>query len=246
MKTAIVTGAARGIGLASALRLARAGHDIVIVDLLADEAARAADSIRSTGQRARVAIADVSDLAAALRIADETVAEFGRIDLLVCNAGRTMSKGLLDITEAEWDATIDVNLKSAFCWARAVAPHMQAAGGGRIVNISSLNAITGGVARAVSKFAYAAAKAGILGLTRSLSKELAPLIAVNAILPGIIETDINAAQVSANREMLQDSILLQRLGRPEDIAAWVAFLGAEPDMFVTGQSVVVDGGQWVT
>lgn len=246
MKVAIVTGAARGIGLASALRLARAGHDIVIVDLLEAEAEQAAAAIRATGCRARVAIADVTDLTAAIRIADETVGAFGRIDLLVCNAGRTMPKGLLEITEAEWDATINVNLKSAYCWARAVVPHMQMAGGGRIVNISSLNAVTGGVTRAVSKFAYAAAKAGILGLTKSLAKELAPLIAVNAILPGIIETDINTDQVNANRKMLCDSILLQRLGRPEDIAAWVAFLGAEPDMFVTGQSMIVDGGQWVT
>lgn len=245
-RTAIVTGAARGIGKASAQRLAQAGFNIVIVDLLAEAAETTAEEIRAMGRRAKVAVADVTNLAEAVKIADETAAEFDRIDLLVCNAGRTMSKGLMDITEAEWDATIDVNLKSNYCWARAVVPHMRAIGEGRIVNISSLNAITGGVTRAVSKFAYSAAKAGILGLTKSLSKELAPEIMVNAILPGIIETDINTEKVSENREMLVESILLARLGRPEDIAAWVGFLGAEVDMFVTGQAVVVDGGQWIT
>lgn len=245
-KAAVVTGAARGIGRASALRLAASGHAIAIVDLLGREAEATAADIRALGAEAMVVKADVTSLAAAEQGVADITARFGRVDVLVNNAGRTMAKGLLEITEQEWDATIDVNLKSFFCWCRAVAPVMLAQGGGRIVNISSLNAITGGVTRAVSKFAYSAAKAGVLGMTKSLAKELAPTIAVNAVLPGIIRTDINAAQVAAREPELVESILLGRLGGVEDIASIVHYLAAEPHMFMTGQHLVVDGGQWIT
>lgn len=245
-KAAIVTGAARGIGRASAIRLARSGYAIAIVDLLEDEAERTAAEIREIGVDAVAIKADVTSLAAADKAVTEIVERFGRLDVLVNNAGRTMSKGLLEITEQEWDTTIDVNLKSFFAWCRASAPVMLSQGGGRIVNISSLNAITGGVTRAVSKFAYSAAKAGVLGMTKSLSKELAPTIAVNAILPGIIRTDINAPQVNARESELVGSILLGRLGTVEDIASVVHYLAADPHMFMTGQYLVVDGGQWIT
>ena len=245
-KAAIVTGAARGIGRAVALRLAQSGYAIAIVDLLADEAERTAHDIRGLGVDAMVVAADVSSLSAAEQGVAAILERFGRVDALVNNAGRTMAKGLLEITEDEWDATIDVNLKSFFCWCRAAAPAMLAQGGGRIVNISSLNAITGGVTRAVSKFAYSSAKAGVLGMTKSLAKELGPTIAVNAVLPGIIRTDINAAQVAQREAEFVDSILMRRLGSAEDIASIVHYLAAEPHMFMTGQHLVVDGGQWIT
>jgi 3-oxoacyl-[acyl-carrier protein] reductase len=245
-KVAIVTGGARGIGRASALRLAECGFSIVIVDLLPEEAATSVALIRQTGVEAIFIEADVSVLKAALEGAARVKDELGRIDVLINNAGRTMPKGLLEITEAEWDATIDVNLKSFFCWCRAAAPYMLEQGGGRIINISSLNALTGGVTRAVSKFAYSAAKAGVLGMTKSLAKELAPTISVNAILPGIIRTEINAAQVALREEEFRKSILLDRLGTVDDIASLVLYLAAEKSMFMTGQHLVVDGGQWVT
>lgn len=245
-KSAIVSGAARGIGKASAMRLARSGYAIAIIDLLEEEAENVAVEIRDLAVDAIAIKADVTSL----KEADHAVARiherFGRIDVLVNNAGRTMSKGILEITEEEWDATIDVNLKSFFAWCRAVAPVMLEQGGGRIVNISSLNAITGGVTRAVSKFAYSAAKAGVLGMTKSLAKELAPTIAVNAVLPGIIRTDINATQVAAREAELTESILLARLGTVEDIASVVHYLAADPHMFMTGQHLVIDGGQWIT
>ena len=245
-RVAIVTGAARGIGRASALRLAKSGHAVAVVDLLLREAEQTAADIRSLGVEALVIEADVTSLTVAEQSVAHIVDRLGRVDVLVNNAGRTMSKGLLEITEAEWNATIDVNLKSFFCWCRAAAPKMLAQGGGRIVNISSLNAITGGVTRAVSKFAYSAAKAGVLGMTKSLAKELAPTVAVNAILPGIIRTDINATQVAAREAELVGSILMGRLGAVDDIASLVNYLAAEPNMFMTGQHLVVDGGQWIT
>lgn len=245
-EVAIVTGAAQGIGRASAEALARSKRAVVIIDLQEEKAALVAAGINQSGGTAIAIAADVTDHQRAVAVVDEILARFGRVDALVNNAGRTMPKGLLEISEQEWDATIAVNLKSCFSWCQATVPAMLDGGGGRIVNISSLNAVTGGVTRAVSKSAYSAAKAGVLGLTRSLAKELAPRIAVNAILPGIIRTDINADMVDANKEMLVESILLGRLGNPVDIARWVNFLIAEPDMFVTGQSFVIDGGQWIT
>ena len=245
-KAAIVTGAARGIGRAVALRLARSGYAIAIVDLLEQEAEETARDIRELGVEAMVVVADVSSVSAAKRGVADVRARFGRVDVLVNNAGRTMAKGILEITEEEWDATIDVNLKSFFAWCKAAAPVMLEQGGGRIVNISSLNAITGGVTRAVSKFAYSAAKAGVLGMTKSLAKELGPTIAVNAVLPGIIRTDINAAQVAQREAEFVDSILMRRLGSADDIASIVYYLAAEQHMFMTGQHLVVDGGQWIT
>ena len=245
-KAAIVTGAARGIGRAVALRLARSGYSIAIIDLLEQEAEETARDIRALGVKAMAIKADVSSIAAAETAVSNIVQQFGRVDVLVNNAGRTMAKGILEITEEEWDATIDVNLKSFFAWCKAVTPVMLEQGSGRIVNISSLNAVTGGVTRAVSKFAYSAAKAGVLGMTKSLAKELGPTIAVNAVLPGIIRTDINAAQVAQREAEFVDSILLRRLGSAEDIASIVHYLAAEPHMFMTGQHLVVDGGQWIT
>ena len=162
---AIVTGGARGIGRACAKALAGAGFDIALVDLLRPELDRTAAEIREIGREVLTFEADVSSFAEAQRIADETVARLGRIDVLVNNAGRSMPKGILEITEDEFDRTIAINLKSCFNYIRAVAPVMQAQGHGRIVSMSSLNAHTGGVTAAVSRFAYAAAKAGIFGMT---------------------------------------------------------------------------------
>jgi 3-oxoacyl-[acyl-carrier protein] reductase len=156
-----------------------------------------------------------------------------------------MPKGVLDIDEAEFDRTIAVNLKSCFNYVQAVAPVMLAMGGGRIVSMSSLNAFTGGVTSAVSKFAYAAAKAGILGMTRSLAKELGPTIAVNAICPGVIKTELTAPLIAAREGELARGIALGRVGGPDDIAQLVAFLATAEPFFITGQEFVVDGFQWV-
>ncbi|MGF7159199.1 3-oxoacyl-[acyl-carrier protein] reductase [Rhodoligotrophos appendicifer] len=243
---AVVTGGARGIGRACVLALAAKGFDVGVVDLLAEAAEATAQDARGLGADAIAVQADVTDLAASLHAASAIRDRLGGIDVLVNNAGRTMGKGLMEISEEEWSSTIDVNLKSCFCWCRAVTPIMRAHGAGRIINMASLNAITGGVTSAVSKFAYAAAKGGVLSLTKSLAKELGPEIVVNAICPGIIKTELTAGLIAAREEELSAGITLRRLGVPEDIAAVVVFLATVEPNFMTGQHLVVDGGQWVT
>ena len=244
-QTALVTGGARGIGRGAALELARRGFDIALVDLLPDELARAAGEIEASGRRCLTFVADVTDHAAAKEVAAAIRADWGRIDFLLNNAGRSMAKGIAEISEAEFDQTIAVNLKSCFNYIQAVAPIMLAQGGGRIVSMSSLNAFSGGVTSAVSKFAYAAAKAGILGMTRALAKELGPSIAVNAICPGVIKTELTAALIEARETELAKGIALGRAGTPADIAQLVAFLATADPFFITGQEFIVDGFQWV-
>jgi 3-oxoacyl-[acyl-carrier protein] reductase len=242
---AIVTGGARGIGRGCALKLAEQGCAVALVDVLAPEMARTREEVEALGAPCLTFEADVSDFAAADAVARAALDEWGRIDVLVNNAGRSMPKGLLEITEAEWDATIDVNLKSCFNYARAVAPAMLEAGRGRIVSMSSLNAYSGGVTAAVSRFAYAAAKAGILGMTRALAKELGPHVLVNAVCPGLIKTEIAKNAVIAAREPeLIKGVALNRVGSPRDVAEVVAFLALSEPCFVTGQAITVDGFQW--
>jgi len=242
---AVVTGGARGIGRACALTLADHGFDVALVDLLVPEMGRTAGEIRARGRKAQTFEGDVSNYNRAHEIVDEVMKSWGKIDFLLNNAGQPMAKGLLEITEQEWDRTIDVNLKSCFNWCRAVAPVMLERGGGRIVSISSLNAHSGGVTSAVSKFAYAAAKAGILGLTRALAKELGPTIAINAICPGVIETEIWTNLLGTRGPELKKGIALGRLGQPQDVANLVAFLATSEPCFITGQNFIVDGFQWV-
>jgi 3-oxoacyl-[acyl-carrier protein] reductase len=244
-RVAIVTGGARGIGRGCALALAERGFDIALVDLLAPEMDRTAGEIRALGRAAMVHEADVSDHARAKAVVGAVAAGWGRIDFLLNNAGKSQPKGLLEITEDEFDRTIAINLKSCFNWCQAVVPVMQAGGGGRIACMSSLNAFTGGVTSAVSKFAYAAAKAGILGLVRALAKELGPDIAINAICPGVIKTELGNALTRAREPELVRGIALGRLGSPADVGQLVAFLATVEPNFMTGQAFQIDGFQWV-
>ncbi len=244
-KIALVTGAGRGIGRACALALAEKGFDIALVDLLEPEMAKTADDIRAFGVSALAYQADASSFARAHEIVDAVIAARGRLDVLVNNAGAPAPKPILEITEDEFDRAIAVNLKSCFNYIHAAAPAMlKQDEGGRIVSISSLNALSGGVTSAVSKHAYAAAKAGILGLTRSLAKELGPKVAVNAICPGVIATELLRDLISRREEDLVSGIAMGRVGTPEDVASLVAYLGTEAHMFITGQHFVVDGFQW--
>jgi 3-oxoacyl-[acyl-carrier protein] reductase len=244
-KTALVTGGARGIGRACALALAEAGFDIALVDLLEVEMAATVRDIAARGVRTLNFQADVSDFARAHAISDEIVAKWGQLDVLLNNAGAPNPKPILEISEAEFDRTIAVNLKSCFNYVHASAPFMMKQDtGGRIISISSINALSGGVTSAVSKHAYAAAKAGILGLTRSLAKELGPKVAVNAICPGIIATDLLGGLLTDRKAELVAGIAMGRVGAPEDVASLVRYLAVEAHMFMTGQHFVVDGFQW--
>lgn len=244
-KVAIVTGGARGIGRGCALLLAERGCALVLVDLLAPEMASTRKEIEALGGPCLTFEADVSDFARAGEVAKAVLAEWGRIDILVNNAGRPMPKGILEIDEADWDRTIDINLKGCFNWSRAVARPMLDAGHGRIVSMSSLNAHSGGVTAAVSKFAYAAAKAGILGMTRALAKELGPHVHVNAVCPGLIKTELTKNALIAEREPeLIRGVALNRVGSPRDVAEIVGFLALSEPCFITGQAITVDGFQW--
>jgi len=244
-KVAIVTGGARGIGRACALALAKAGHAVALVDLLVPEMERTAAEIREIGRPALIFEADVALFDRAQAVAGEVRRNWGRVDFLLNDAGKAQPKGILEIEEAEFARTIAINLKSCFNYIRAVAPIMLEQGGGRIASMSSLNAYSGGVTAAVSRFAYASAKAGILGMTRALAKELGPTILVNAICPGIIETELgNSLTRSRGPEIARTGIALRRVGKPDDVAQLVVFLATSEPCFITGQDLVVDGFQY--
>ena len=241
MKVAIVTGGARGIGKGIAAALLKQGFKVALVDLLAEEVQRTAAGF---GPDAMGLAGDVADHALAKRQAQQVVAQWNRIDVLVNNAGIGQPKPFMELTEADWDRTLAVHMKGAFNWAQAVVPAMRAVGEGRIVNISSVSAHTGG-AMAVSKTAYAAAKAGLLGFTRGLARELAPTITTNAICPGSIETDLTRAKFDEIRPQMLASIPVGRVGTPADIGEVVAFLATVTPNFLNGEVIDVDGGQWV-
>ena len=245
-RVAIVTGGARGIGRGCAHALAERGLAVALVDVLVPEMANTRAEIEGYGVPCLAFEADVADHGRAKEVAGTVLDAWGRVDVLVNNAGRPMPTGILDLSEEQWDTTIDVNLKSCFNYIQAVAPTMMAREYGRIVSMSSLNAHSGGVTAAVSKVAYAAAKAGIIGLTRSLAKELGPHIAINCVCPGLIKTELTQKNpVIATREPeLIRGIALHRTGSPRDVAELVAFLATVEPCFVTGQDITIDGFQW--
>ena len=187
-KTAVVTGAARGIGRASALALAKRGYAVALVDRLAADLESTAAEVAALGVAVLALAGNVADYAATQAQGRAVLDAWGHVDVLVNNAGISQPKGLLEINEAEWDEMIAINLKGQFNWCKAVAASMVAGNGGRIINISSVSAHTGAGATAVSRFSYCAAKAGVLGLTRGLAKELAPKVTVNAICLGAVAT----------------------------------------------------------
>lgn len=244
-KVAIVTGGARGIGRGCALRLAQSGCNIVLIDLLEPEMKSTSDEIRKLGSQCITFSADVADHQVAADVVRDVHTHFGRLDVLVNNAGKSMPVGIREITEDQWDQTININLKSCFNWIQPSAEFMLSGGSGRIVSMSSLNAHSGGVTAAVSKFAYAAAKAGIIGMTRALAKELGPQILINAICPGLIKTEVAKNPVIVDREAeLIKGIAAKRVGTPKDVAELVGFLCLSEPCFITGQDFIIDGFQW--
>ena len=241
-KLAIVTGAARGIGRAIALALGRHGYDLAIIDLRQEQLAEAAQAAEATGVQALPLIVDVSDYQAVRTSVARIAEHFGHIDVLVNNAAMVQPQRVLEITEAEWDQGTAVNFKGVFNWSQAVAPVMLANGGGRIVNISSVSATTGGSPTAASRFAYSATKAGVLGLTRGMARDLAPTILVNAVCPGSILTDRTRQAFDGKLDAIAEATPLGRVGTPEDIAVVVAFLATAEPLFMTGEVIDVDGG----
>ena len=236
-KVALVTGGSRGIGKAVASRLAGAGARVALVDVVDPEQVEAtAREIGGGAIAVRANVVDADDVGAAVSQIEE---QLGPIDVLVNNAGITRDGLLIRMTEEAWSAVLDVNLKGVFNMTKAVTRGMMKRRGGRVVNIASVVGITGNAGQAN----YSASKAGVIGFTKSVAKELAARnVLVNAVAPGFIDTDMTRALPEAARETLRKLIPLGRLGAAEDVANAVLFLSSDLASYMTGQVVVVDGG----
>lgn len=239
-KTAIVTGGSRGLGRAICLKLAKGGANVVFCyagnETAAQETLAACEAL---GAKAAAVCCDVTDAEADLTLVKTTVNLFGRVDILVNNAGITRDGLLLTMKEADFDAVIAANLKGAFLCMKAVARQMVKQRYGRIVNLSSVVGLRGNA----GQVNYAASKAGVIGMTKSLAKELAGRnITVNAVAPGFIDTDMTAALTETAKNAALGSIPMGRMGTPENVAKAVAFLAGEDAGYITGQVLAVDGG----
>jgi len=241
-KIAIVTGSSRGIGRAIALKLAEVGATVVVNDI--DETVKAvAQEIKAMGRQSLPILADVSSSSDVARLVEETIANYGRIDILVNNAGIARDQLLLRMSDEDWDKVLDVNLKSVFLCTKAVLRHMVKQRWGRIISIASIVGIVGNKGQAN----YASAKAGIIGFTRTVAKEVASHgITANAIAPGFIDTDMTQRLKEDWKQQLKKQIPLGYFGSSRDVAEAVAFLASEEARYITGQVLGVDGGMAIS
>ena len=239
-KNAIVTGASRGIGKAVALKLAALGANVAVVYAgNAEKANETVAEIEALGVKAKAYCCDISSFDSAKELIASVIEEFGGVDILVNNAGIVKDCLVLSMKEEDFDRVIDVNLKGTFNMIKNVYPHMMKKRRGRIINLSSVVGLNGNAGQAN----YAAAKAGIIGMTKSVAKELAARgVTVNAIAPGFIGTDMTAALSDKNKEAIMASIPAKKMGTPDDIANTVAFLASDEASYITGEVIKVDGG----
>ncbi|MBR8344950.1 3-oxoacyl-ACP reductase FabG [Burkholderia ambifaria] len=242
-QVAIVTGASRGIGRAIALELARLGATVIGTATSESGAAAITAGFAEAGVMGRGAVLNVNDAAAAEALIDATVKEFGALHVLVNNAGITQDQLAMRMKDEDWDAVIDTNLKSVFRLSRAVLRPMMKARGGRIINITSVVGSAGNPGQAN----YAAAKAGVAGMTRALAREIGSRgITVNCVAPGFIDTDMTKTLPEEQQAALKTQIPLGRLGSPEDIAHAVAFLASPQAGYITGTTLHVNGGMYMS
>ncbi len=236
-KVAIVTGSGRGIGRAIAVKLAEVGATVVVNDV--GDAEAAAEEIRALKRQSLAVTANVSQAQDVAKLIDTTVSTFGRVDILVNNAGINRDGLVLRMSEEDWDAVLNVDLRSVFLCSRAALRHMLKQRWGRIISLSSIVGVVGNAGQAN----YASAKAGIIGFTRSVAKEVGSRgITVNAIAPGFIDTLMTQKLEESWREELKKRIPVGYLGTPRDVAELVAFLASEEARYITGQVINVDGG----
>ena len=239
-KVALVTGGSRGIGRAIAVALAREGAKVAINFAGNEKAAEETKAlVEQAGSEAILLKADVSDKDADAALIDTVIKTYGKIDILINNAGITRDSLMLRMKEDDFDAVIDTNLRSVFYLTKAAAKSMMKKRTGRIINMSSVVGLTGNA----GQVNYAAAKAGVLGITKSAAKELASRgITVNAVAPGFIETDMTDVLSDTVKESLLHEIPLKRMGEPKDVANAVLFLASDQSAYITGQVIHVDGG----
>jgi 3-oxoacyl-[acyl-carrier protein] reductase len=242
-KKAIVTGASGGIGRAIAVALALRGADIAVnYNRKLEEAKVTAKEIEALGRNALLVKADVANSLEVNQMIDKVLEEFGRIDILVNNAGIFEVALVHEMTDEQWDRTLNTNLKGVFNCCRAVVKHMIKQKSGKIVNISSIDAHRGYLGGAH----YAASKAGIIGFTKSLAREVASYgICVNAVAPGEIETEMTREELNQFRDEFLKQIPMGRIGKPEDVAGAVAFLCTDEANYITGETINVNGGWWM-
>lgn len=242
-KTAIITGAAQGIGREIALTFAREGADVVIADVQVEAAREIAAEMEKIGRKALVVKTDVSNSEDVNRMVRATVDKFGKIDILVNDAGICVVKSLQELSEEDWDKQLDINLKGTFLCTKRVVQEMLNRGKGKIVNIAS------GLAQVAlpNYSAYTASKGGVMSLTRALALELAPKgINVNAVAPGLIATPLQEARIrEEGYEKLVEGIPIGRLGRPDDVAQAVLYLASEESDFVVGETIFITGGSTI-
>ena len=239
-KIALVTGGAQGIGRAISLALAAEGAHIAFSDIVLGAAAEETkELVRAKGVRVQALQSDVSQFASAQKVVDDVVAEFQRIDILVNNAGITRDNLLMRMTEEEWDMVLNTNLKGTFNFCRAAGKQMISQRGGNIINIASVVGVIGNA----GQVNYAASKAGVIGITKTLAKELASRnIQVNAIAPGFVETGMTKKLNEKQREALLSVVPMKRTAEPEEIASVAVFLASSAARYITGQVLCVDGG----
>jgi 3-oxoacyl-[acyl-carrier protein] reductase len=238
-QVAVVTGAGRGIGQAIALKLAGGGADVACVDLKQDFCAATVEKAQALGRKAWGFAANVADAASVDAAVEQIIAATGKVDILVNNAGITKDGLLMRMSEADWDAVLDINLKGTFLFTKAFTRSFLKQRSGRIVNIASVIGLIGNAGQCN----YGASKAGVIGFTKSAARELASRgITVNAIAPGFIETAMTAKISPEAREALLKQIPLGSLGQPDDVANAVLFLASPAARYITGQVLSVDGG----